>query len=74
MNGRKQERRLVEIGEFTDEFIEVKSGIKEGDRVCLRAPDSPEKGKDEKGSTEQGKDKSKPAAPTPQSSKPGSLG
>ena len=41
MAGGKQQRTLVEAGDFTDEFIEVKSGIKEGDRVCLRAPEAP---------------------------------
>jgi len=35
----KPERREVEIGEFTDEFIQVKSGLKEGERVLLRLPD-----------------------------------
>jgi HlyD family secretion protein len=36
-NGRKPEQRRVEIGEFNDEFIEIKSGLKEGERVLLRA-------------------------------------
>lgn len=40
--GMKPERREVEIGEFTDEFIEVKHGIKEGERVLLRTPDGVE--------------------------------
>jgi multidrug efflux pump subunit AcrA (membrane-fusion protein) len=35
--GRKPERRLVEVGEFNDEFIEIKHGLKEGERVLLRA-------------------------------------
>jgi len=35
----KPERREVQIGEFTDEFIEVKSGVREGERVLLRLPD-----------------------------------
>jgi multidrug efflux pump subunit AcrA (membrane-fusion protein) len=34
------ERREVEIGQFNDEFIEVKSGLKEGERVLLRQPES----------------------------------
>lgn len=35
----KPERREVEVGEFTDEFIQIKSGLKEGERVLLRVPD-----------------------------------
>jgi hypothetical protein len=31
------ERREVTIGEFNDEFIEIKAGLKEGERVLLRA-------------------------------------
>ena len=43
-NGRTPERRLVEIGEFNDEFIEVKKGLKEGERVLLRRAEAqPEK-------------------------------
>jgi HlyD family secretion protein len=45
--GARQERREVEIGDFNDEFIEIKSGIREGERVCLRSgvstPEKPEK-------------------------------
>lgn len=42
---RNPERRIVEVGEFNDEFIEVKSGLKEGERVLLRAAETqaPEK-------------------------------
>ena len=40
VNGSDQERREVVIGEFNDEFIEIKSGLKEGERVLLRAPQS----------------------------------
>jgi HlyD family secretion protein len=39
-NGLKPDRREVEIGEFNDEFIEIKSGIKEGERVLLRPPEA----------------------------------
>jgi multidrug efflux pump subunit AcrA (membrane-fusion protein) len=49
--GLKPERREVQIGEFNDEFIEVKNGIKEGERVMLRTPDGIERekvGKDQK--------------------------
>lgn len=40
-NGAKPERRLVEVGQFNDEFIEIKSGIKEGERVLLRPVGTP---------------------------------
>lgn len=36
--GNGQEKREVEIGEFNDEFIEIKKGIVNGENVCLRAP------------------------------------
>ncbi|MDZ4858960.1 MAG: efflux RND transporter periplasmic adaptor subunit [Candidatus Hydrogenedentes bacterium] len=42
-----QEERTVETGEFNSEFIEIKSGLEEGDRVMLRAPDR-KPGDDEK--------------------------
>jgi RND family efflux transporter MFP subunit len=35
--GLKPERREVEIGESSDEFVEIKNGLKEGDKVLLRA-------------------------------------
>jgi multidrug resistance efflux pump len=37
--GGQPARREVEIGEFNDEFIQLKSGLKEGERVFLRPPD-----------------------------------
>jgi len=37
--GPQPERREVEIGEFNDEFIQLKTGLKEGERVFLRPPD-----------------------------------
>jgi len=39
VNG-KTEKREIEIGEFNDEFIEVISGLKAGERVSLRAPEA----------------------------------
>ena len=42
MNGFGPDRRQVEIGEFTDDFIEVKTGLKEGDRVLLHPPENTE--------------------------------
>jgi len=41
----KPERREVQIGEFNDEFIEVKNGVKEGERVLLNPPDIPDESK-----------------------------
>src|SRR5215471_7037030 len=38
-HGLKSEKREVEIGEFNDEFIQLKSGLKEGEHVFLRPPD-----------------------------------
>ena len=68
--GMKPERREVVIGEFTDEFIEVKSGVKEGERVLLSAPDGIQ--------SDGGRPKSDPAsdkpetpAETPAPAKPG---
>ena len=42
VNGGEPEPRDVEIGEFNDEFIVIKSGLKEGEHVLLRAPESQE--------------------------------
>lgn len=63
--GLKQERREVQVGEFNDEFIEVKSGISEGERVLLRPPDGlePQKpGNDKKEKAPENK-KAQPSAP-----------
>jgi HlyD family secretion protein len=62
----KPERREVEIGDFNDEFIEIKHGLKEGERVLLRLPDGIETGGSENGNPPKeqkpaGSDK--PAAP-----------
>jgi HlyD family secretion protein len=38
----KPERREAQVGEFNDEFIEVKTGLKEGERVLLNPPDIPD--------------------------------
>ncbi len=34
----RPEMRVVETGEFNDKFIEIQSGLKEGERVLLRPP------------------------------------
>ncbi|HZI33384.1 MAG TPA: HlyD family efflux transporter periplasmic adaptor subunit, partial [Candidatus Binatia bacterium] len=43
-DGFKPERRVVEVGDFNDEFIEIKHGLKEGEPVLLRLPDGVERG------------------------------
>jgi HlyD family secretion protein len=58
-NGAKPERRVVEIGEFNDEFIEIRNGLKEGERVLLSVPGGAET------ETEKGK-APKPTAPEPE--------
>jgi multidrug resistance efflux pump len=37
--GLAAERRVVKTGEFNDKYIEIKDGLKEGERVLLRAPE-----------------------------------
>jgi multidrug efflux pump subunit AcrA (membrane-fusion protein) len=62
-NGHKPEQRVVEVGEFNDEFIEIKTGLKAGDKVLLRAAEmsGPEKSEDKKDEKE--KKAPEPAAP-----------
>ncbi len=65
-HGLKQERREVQVSEFNDEFIEVRSGISEGERVLLRPPDGhePQKpGKDQKEKAPEKDKKEQPSAP-----------
>jgi len=38
----KPDRREVQVGEFNDEFIEVKKGLSENERVLLNPPDIPD--------------------------------
>jgi len=38
----RPERRLVQTGEFNDEFIEIREGLKEGELVLLQRPDGSE--------------------------------
>jgi len=61
IGGMKPERREVQIGDFNDEFIEIKSGLSEGDRVLLRRPEGTEPQKEQKKSGTP--DKTQPAAP-----------
>ena len=43
-HGGNVERREVKVGEFNDDFIEIKSGVNEGEQVLLRRPASVEPG------------------------------
>jgi multidrug resistance efflux pump len=64
-NGGKPECRAVEVGEFNDEFIEIKSGLKEGERVLLRAVETqtPEKTEEKQPQAPAGKAAPQPATP-----------
>lgn len=71
-HGFKPERREVEVGEFNDEFIEVKNGLKEGERVLLRQPGSSESDNVTKEKSPRENEPEKPAAPaTPAAPKAG---
>ncbi len=59
MNGSSQERRVVEIGQFNDEFIVVRSGLKEGEKVALRSAETLPDG----GGAKPAKSKEEPAKP-----------
>lgn len=63
--GSKPEPRVVEVGEFNDEFIEIKSGLAEGESVLLRSPVGAEAGKT--GSRRTPIEEDKPKAPEPSS-------
>lgn len=64
-NGRNPERREVEVGEFNDEFIEIKKGLREGDKVLLRPaePQGPQKPADTKEQPQKEKPAPRPTAP-----------
>jgi hypothetical protein len=63
--GGKPERRVVDIGECNDEFIEIRKGIKEGERVLLRplakTADEPDDSDAKNNATGKPKPKPKPA-------------
>jgi len=63
-SGFGSERREVEVGQFNDEFIEVKSGLAEGERVLLRQPVSTETDNPTTGQGQPEGEKEKPSAPT----------
>jgi multidrug efflux pump subunit AcrA (membrane-fusion protein) len=62
-SGFGSERREVEVGQFNDEFIEVKSGLQEGERVLLRRPESAETDKVTTGEGQLEGEKEEPSAP-----------
>jgi len=62
--GFKPERREGEVGEFTDEFIQIKSGLKAGELVLLRLPDGVEANRHDKERQPSGNDEEKPASST----------
>ena len=65
MNGRSQEKRIVEIGQFNDEFIVVRGGLKEGEKVILRSAESLPDG----GGAKPAKAAEEPAKPAAESGK-----
>ena len=66
-NGRKQEKRVVDVGDFNDEFIAIKSGLKEGEKVLLNAAETPsaEKKEDQPQKTKGQQPKPTTAPPVP---------
>ena len=60
--GMGPERREVQTGDFNDEFIQVKGGLKEGERVLLKPPGGVEPEQAPKAATP-ADGKEKPAAP-----------
>jgi multidrug efflux pump subunit AcrA (membrane-fusion protein) len=74
--GSNPERREVQIGEFNDEFIEIKTGLHEGDMVLLRPPQAaetqgPAQPQDHKAPADKAKEPAAAPATTP-ASKPAS--
>ncbi len=63
--GRKPKPVAVEAGQFTDEFIEIRQGLKEGEAVLLRVPDS-EKSDGENRKASEPKPAAEPATPAKQ--------
>ncbi len=63
--GGTQERREVEVGEFNDEFIEIKKGVAAGENVCLRAPEASEKEREKAGESVAKAGSAKATSPAP---------
>jgi multidrug efflux pump subunit AcrA (membrane-fusion protein) len=64
LNGSRPEKREVQVGQFNESFIEIKSGLHEGDLVLLHPPETAEPGADKKPTD------SKAAAPAAKQSTP----
>jgi multidrug resistance efflux pump len=64
--GAAPERRVVETGEYSDEFIEIKKGLKEREVVLLRSPEGAGQAAEQKA----GETGSKGAKPEPQTPRP----
>ncbi len=62
--GAGRQRREVEIGEFNDEFIEIKKGVEAGENVCLQAPPGTEKDTGSRENKPAEPEKPRPAAPS----------
>ncbi|MBL9136384.1 MAG: HlyD family efflux transporter periplasmic adaptor subunit [Verrucomicrobiales bacterium] len=62
LRGGKVERRVVQVGDYNDEFIQIKEGLQPGDIVLLRRPDEPE---NRGAGAPAAPESAKPATPTP---------
>ncbi len=61
----KPERREITVGDFNDDFIEIKRGLQEGERVLLRPPDGAEADGAEKNKTTPEPKPTEPAKASP---------
>jgi RND family efflux transporter MFP subunit len=61
-NGTSQQR-VVETGSFTEDFIEIKSGLSEGEEVLLLAPEAGKHEQSDDQSKDSGGEENKPEAP-----------
>lgn len=65
--GRRVEKRPVEVGQFNDEFIEIKAGLAEGELVLLHPPETAAPAA---GATEESEADRPPASSPPQTRPP----
>ena len=69
VRGLNIQKRELETGQFNDDFIEIKTGLKEGEKILLRPPESGEletgRKKPDEGGKENSKPGEKPASPRP---------
>ncbi|MEO5801950.1 MAG: efflux RND transporter periplasmic adaptor subunit [Verrucomicrobiota bacterium] len=67
--GGRSEPREIQVGEFNDEFIEIKGGLKEGEKVLLNAPGAGEnESKEKSGKPREEEAKPEKISPSPQPS------